>query len=293
MPQQSQQQQWQRASQQPQDPPHPTAPPSLQQQRQELNPQLSQQQLLVQDEGIGTSGPLEVPAGYGLIPVDATMLQHTSSSVITPTIKERMVMVQSILNEHATKAGQHVGRAGLHAVHSAATAGKQMVVSTERLHERNPDMLIAAVVFVACISALGTCFARTVARMERDAKYRDLINTEMLAVLSQQTEEADTDVHFDVDSTKVEAADDWELRQMIEENEWKRKFACSKREAPGFEDEGDSGDQDKLKTDRKEHLKDMQASLSKLKEKLRAGIKEKLVPGKANKRETRAVRKDK
>jgi|AntAceMinimDraft_5_1070358.scaffolds.fasta_scaffold10135_3 hypothetical protein len=46
-------------------------------------------------------------------------------------------------------------------------------------------------------------------------------------------------------------------------------------------------------TDRKEHLKDMQASLSKLKEKLRAGIKEKLVPGKANKRETRAVRKDK
>ena len=45
----------------------------------------------------------------------------------------------------------------------------------------------------------------------------------------------------------MEAADDWELRQMIEENEWKRKFACSKREAPGFEDEGDSGDQDKLK----------------------------------------------
>ena len=159
-------------------------------------------------------------------------------------------------------------------------------------------MHLFAVAFLLAIIAIGSSFAKTIAKLKQDALHRELA----LEVMREQTQ-----ADFDALSEETKADDikrdnRRELARLMREADFKRKnvkgeLAAAAAEEDDDDEEGGGGGGGgggvagggDLNEGRKEHLKDMQASLAQLKEKLKSGDK-----GKPKaKRETRAVRKDK
>ena len=199
------------------------------------------------------------------------LMQHgRQSSASDSDIRSRLSHVKDILHGHAKTLHGHAKNAGAVAARHAGM-----------IHERNPDMHLFFIAFLLAIIAIGSSFAKTISKLKRDALHRELA----LEVMRSQTQE-------DLDKLLEESRADEnkrenrrELARLMREADFKRMNVKDELGGGG----GGEVDGDNNNEGRKNHLKDMQASLAELKEKMKSGKKSEPRP----KRETRAVRKDK
>lgn len=219
-------------------------------------------------EGAGTAMVPDMGPTTVSDPAMIAMLQGGSSvndgSPHNGRLTSRVDHVKSVLHGHAKSVGQLAWHGARHVRKHAGM-----------IHERNPDMYLFGIAFLLLIIALASSFQKTIAKLRRDALHRELA----LEVLKEQTEQEFETLLTETKADEAKRDKRRELARLMKEADSKRVQVRESRK----------GGEEDFKEGRKEHLKDMQASLAALKEQLKGEEK----PAPKPKRESRAVRKDK